>query len=107
MNDAQQPDGRDNRVPPLAPGSAGYWRSPSGENHGRDSRPGDVWHEPGDITDTDRLDWLEKYGPTWSRAAIDAAMARQRNNAEIAYMMGARPNNEDQTAAESDSRKEI
>lgn len=38
----------------------GFWRSPTGANHGRDSRPGDVWCEPGDITDTDRLNWLEK-----------------------------------------------
>lgn len=36
----------------------GYWRSPIGENHGRDSKPGDVWCEPSDIHDTDRLDAL-------------------------------------------------
>jgi hypothetical protein len=41
---------------PIA--GAGFWRSPSGANHGRDSRPGDVWVEPGDITDTDRIDFL-------------------------------------------------
>jgi hypothetical protein len=41
----------------VAPGSqSGFWRSPTGENHGRDSRPGDVWCEPGDIHDTDRLE---------------------------------------------------
>ena len=37
---------------------SGFWRSASGENHGRDSRPGDVWVEPGDITDTDRIEFL-------------------------------------------------
>lgn len=82
------------RVGPLARGSAsGFWRSPQGENHGRDSRPGDVWCEPGDITDTDRMNWLEKYGatPICSRDAIDAAIVRQKNDDEIAYMMGARP----------------
>lgn len=41
--------------------ASGFWRSARGENHGRDSRPGDVWVEPGDITDTDRLDWLLDY----------------------------------------------
>mgnify|MGYP007024625044 FL=1 len=25
--------------------SSGYWRSPMGENHGTDSKPGDVWVE--------------------------------------------------------------
>jgi hypothetical protein len=40
-------------------GVRGFWRSPTGENHGLDSRPFDVWYEPGSITDTDRLDWLE------------------------------------------------
>lgn len=42
----------------------GFWRSPTGENHGRDSRPGDVWVKPGDITDTDRLNWLIAHGYT-------------------------------------------
>jgi hypothetical protein len=47
------------RVPPLATGSvSGFWRSARGENHGRDSQPGDIWVEPGDITDTDRLNWM-------------------------------------------------
>jgi hypothetical protein len=40
----------------------GFWRSPTGENHGTDSRPGDVWINPGDIHDTDRLEWVLKYG---------------------------------------------
>lgn len=43
----------------VAPRSAsGFWRSARGENHGRDSRPGDTWVEPGDVTDTDRLNWM-------------------------------------------------
>lgn len=72
----------------------GFWRSPSGENHGRDSRPGDVWYEPGDITDTDRLDhliktarrgdmnyWLEIGVPHWmnARAAIDREILSSAN----------------------------
>ena len=47
--------------PSCAPatGSApGFWRSPRGENHGLSSKPGDVWCNPGDIHDTDRLNWL-------------------------------------------------
>ena len=46
-------------LPPCS--ASGFWRSASGANHGRDSRPGDVWVEPGDITDTDRIEWLEKH----------------------------------------------
>lgn len=38
----------------------GFWRSPTGENHGRDSRPGDVWCETGDIHDTDRIEHLAR-----------------------------------------------
>ena len=46
-------------VDAAATGSqSGFWRSPTGENHGRDSRPGDVWCDPGAIHDTDRLDAL-------------------------------------------------
>tara|TARA_R110002050_G_scaffold243758_1_gene380254 strand:+ start:3899 stop:4333 length:435 start_codon:yes stop_codon:yes gene_type:complete len=47
-------------------------------------------------SDEVRMDWLEKYGttPICSRGAIDAAMACQKNDGEIAYMMGARPNAE-------------
>jgi hypothetical protein len=67
-------------------GSAkGFWRSLTGENHGRDSRPGDVWIEPGDITDTDRINFCEQGG--WAlliqgpdetfREAIDAAILQQ------------------------------
>lgn len=41
---------------------SGFWRSARGENHGRNSQPGDVWVEPGDITDTDRLNWLIAHG---------------------------------------------
>lgn len=51
--------------PALAatPGSAsGFWRSARGENHGLNSMPGDVWVVPGDITDTDRLNWLDDEG---------------------------------------------
>lgn len=48
---------------PLAAGSVqGFWRSARGENHGRNSQPGDVWVEPGDITDSDRLRWLHTGG---------------------------------------------
>ena len=36
----------------------GFWRSARGENHGLNSQPGDVWTEPGDITDTDRLNQI-------------------------------------------------
>ena len=54
----------ENPNPPLADAiGSGFWRSARGENHGRNSRPGDVWVIPGDITDTDRLNWLIKQGP--------------------------------------------
>lgn len=36
----------------------GFCRSPRGENHGLDSKPGDEWANEGDIHDTDRLRWL-------------------------------------------------
>lgn len=36
----------------------GFWRSPRGENHGLNSKPGDEWAHEGDIHDTDRLRWL-------------------------------------------------
>lgn len=36
----------------------GFWRSPRGENHGLNSKPGDEWAREGDIHDTDRLRWL-------------------------------------------------
>lgn len=95
MNNTQ--DSKQPTPPALAPvtGSAsGFWRSPRGENHGLNSKPGDVWVNPGDIHDTDRLNWLEQtqtsigynveccawgvdyeapYGQT-IREAIDAAM---------------------------------
>ena len=42
-----------------AAGSAsGFWRSARGDNHGRDSRPGDEWVTADAMTDTDRLRWL-------------------------------------------------
>lgn len=44
----------------VAGSQSGFWRSPTGENHGRDSRPGDVWCEPGEIHDIDRMNWLER-----------------------------------------------
>lgn len=46
------------RVQPVVSQQHGFWRSPRGENHGRDSKPGDEWAHEGDITDTDRLRWL-------------------------------------------------
>jgi hypothetical protein len=36
----------------------GFWRSPRGESHGLNSKPGDEWVHEGDIHDTDRLQWL-------------------------------------------------
>lgn len=69
--------------------AVGFWRSPRGDNHGRDSRPGDVWAEAGDITDTDRLNWLIKQGPpgvaegqglneeTWAVATMHAGEGRE------------------------------
>lgn len=36
----------------------GFWRSPRGENHGLNSKPGDEWAHEGDIHDTDRLRWI-------------------------------------------------
>lgn len=44
---------------PPSPRTPMSTSSARGENHGRDSRPGDVYVEPGDITDTDRLNWLD------------------------------------------------
>ena len=64
MNDTNS-TGQPAALPGLAEATGsvqGFWRSASGENHGRDSRPGDVWVSPGDITDSDRLRWLHTGG---------------------------------------------
>jgi hypothetical protein len=55
--------------PPAKP-SFGFWRSARGDNHGHNSEPGDVWVYPGDITDTDRMDWLIKQGPPGACSGI-------------------------------------
>lgn len=69
-------------------------RSPTGENHGRDSRPGDVWHEPGDITDTDRLNWLIAGGycpAEWRPATREELRAGWgRDNGQIMIGLGDR-----------------
>jgi hypothetical protein len=53
---------------------SGFWRSPTGENHGRNSMPGDVWCEPGDIHDIDRMNWLERH-VRWNDPANTAKVA--------------------------------
>ena len=75
MNEPNQNPKAQRQTAPLAvaPCSAsGFWRSARGENHGRDSRPGDVWVEPGDITDTDRIDWLEKHATVIGSTGLNA-----------------------------------
>lgn len=64
---------------PVTGSASGFWRSAHGENHGRNSVPGDEWVTAGEATDTDRLRWTVEHFDDydWANLPEDLGQARQ------------------------------